>query len=63
MCYTVKKPSGFTISSWDVTKKLSLNGNKLIIPVQGEFGECIPAGARKTANHFLQCILPELAVN
>jgi hypothetical protein len=37
--------------------KLSLAGNNLIIPVQGEFGHSdILAGDGKIANPFLQCI-------
>jgi hypothetical protein len=37
--------------------KLSLAGNNLIIPGQGEFGVSdIPAGDGKIANLFLQCI-------
>jgi hypothetical protein len=40
--------------------KLSLAGNNLIISGQGEFGQYIPAGGGKTANLFLQCILPLL---
>jgi hypothetical protein len=34
--------------------KLSLGGNNLIIPVQGEYD--ISAGCGKTANLFLQCM-------
>jgi hypothetical protein len=36
-------------------KKLSLAGNNLIIPDQGEFGKDIPAGDGKISNLFLQC--------
>ncbi len=39
--------------------KLSLDGNNLTIPAQGEFGPWdsdIPAGDGKIVNLFLQCI-------
>ncbi len=37
--------------------KLSLAGNNLIIPDQGEFGKWHPAGDGKMANLFLQSSL------
>jgi hypothetical protein len=36
--YTVKKVTDFPVPSRDVTTKLYLAGNNLIIPGQGEFG-------------------------
>ncbi len=41
-------PAGMSLT------KLSLDGNSLIIPVQGEFGQCrdIPAGNRKSVIFF-----------
>jgi hypothetical protein len=42
--------------------KLSLGGNNLVIPAQGEFGSLvsdIPAGEGKMAYLFLQCIQDE----
>ncbi len=38
--YTVKLVSDFAFPSRDVTKKLSLAGNNLIIPGQGEWLVC-----------------------
>jgi hypothetical protein len=36
--YTVKKVSDFPVPGWMSLTKLSLAGNSLIIPCQGEFG-------------------------
>jgi hypothetical protein len=54
--YTVKKGLLFSRPQRDVTIQLSLVGNNLIIPGQGEFAVSdIPAGDGKIANLFLQC--------
>ncbi len=45
-------PAGMSLT------ELSLAGNNLIIPGQGEFGVSdIPAGEWKTAKVFLQCMI------
>ncbi len=54
MVHCKKKVSDFPVSSHELTK-LSMEGNNLIIPGQGEFGKWHPAGDGKIANLFLQC--------
>jgi hypothetical protein len=72
--YTVKKVSDFPIPSRDVTygTKLSLAGNNLIIPGQGELVSDILAGDGKIVNFFYsvvtnvqysQCRLPRGCVS